>query len=75
MCGERKMNCQTCGCEISKARLEALPYTTTCVNCSKAKPYVGFMDWYHKTAPELVMINSGDKENIRRAQRISNRAR
>ena len=69
------MNCQTCGCEISAARLEALPYTTKCVKCSDAKPYIGFMDWYHKTAPELVMVNSGDKENLRRAQRVSNRAR
>jgi len=33
------------------------------------------MDWYHKTAPELVMISSGDKENLRRAQRINARAR
>jgi len=39
------------------------------------KPMVGFMDWYHKTAPELVMISSGDKENLRRAQRMNARAR
>jgi hypothetical protein len=69
------MNCQTCGCEIPMARLEALPYATKCVKCSDAKPLVGFMDWNHKTAPELVMVDSGDKENMRRAQRISNRAR
>ena len=75
MCGERTMNCQTCGCEIPKARLEILPYTTKCIKCSDVKPHVGFMDWYHKTAPELVMVNSADKENLRRAQRISNRAR
>lgn len=69
------MNCQTCGCEIPAARLEALPHATKCVKCSDAKPYVGFMDWYHKTAPELVMVNSADEENLRRARRVSNRAR
>lgn len=69
------MKCQKCGCEIPAARLEALPYATKCVKCSDATPYVGFMDWYHKTAPELVMVNSADKENLRRAQRVSNRAR
>lgn len=69
------MNCQKCGCEISAARLEALPYATKCVKCSDTKPLVGFMDWYHKTAPELVMVDSADTENLRRAKRINERAR
>jgi hypothetical protein len=33
------------------------------------------MDWSHKTAPELVMVNGDDTENLRRAQRINARAR
>jgi hypothetical protein len=31
------------------------------------------MDWYHKTAPELVIVSG--KENLRRAERINNRSR
>lgn len=67
--------CDNCKKQIPQARLEVLPNANTCVNCSDVKPMVGFMDWYHKTAPELVMISSGDKENLRRAQRINARAR
>lgn len=29
-------HCQSCGCEIPEARLEALPYTAQCVNCAAA---------------------------------------
>jgi hypothetical protein len=67
--------CKNCQKNIPKARLEVLPDTETCVGCSEAKPMMGFMDWAHKTAPELVMVNTGDKENVRRAQRINKRAR
>lgn len=67
--------CDTCGNSIPAARIAALPDTTTCVNCSRETKKVGFMDWYHKTAPELVMVDSGDKENLRRAQRVNARSR
>ena len=67
--------CDTCGKPIPPARLEALPHTTTCVGCSRATTFVGFMDWAHKTAPELVMVDGADTENLRRAQRINSRAR
>jgi hypothetical protein len=67
--------CDTCNCVIPPARLEALPHTTTCVKCSRVTTFVGFMDWSHKTAPELVVVNSADSENLRRAQRINARAR
>lgn len=69
------MYCVNCNGVIPVARLEVLPDTQTCVGCSTAKPMIGFMDWAHKTAPELVMINSADKENLRRAKRISARSR
>jgi hypothetical protein len=64
-----------CDCEIPAMRLEALPNTTTCVGCSRVSSYVGFLDWSHKTAPEIVMIPSDQRENIRRAQAISERRR
>lgn len=67
--------CDTCGNAIPQARVEALPNTTTCIACSREAKMVGFMDWYHKTAPELVMISSGDAENLRRAQRVNSRSR
>lgn len=67
--------CDTCGSVIPQARVEALPNTTTCVGCSRESKMVGFMDWYHKTAPELVMVSSGDVENLRRAQRVNSRSR
>lgn len=67
--------CVNCSCVIPSGRIEAIPNVTTCVKCSKVKPYVGFMDWYHKTAPEIVIIPAEDIENIRRATRISSRSR
>lgn len=67
--------CDHCNCPIPAARMLAVPHTTTCVKCSVERPYMGFMDWHHKTAPELVMIPASDKENIRRARRITNRSR
>lgn len=67
--------CDTCGDHISAARIEALPNTTTCIQCSRESKMVGFMDWGHKTAPELVMVSSSDRENLRRAQRVNSRSR
>lgn len=67
--------CIKCDCEIPAMRLEALPDTTTCVGCSCVASYVGFMDWGHKTAPEIVMIPSDQRENVRRAQAINERRR
>lgn len=34
----KAQNCVRCGKEISKARLEALPETRTCVACSVERP-------------------------------------
>jgi hypothetical protein len=70
-----KRICDTCSEEIPQARLEAIPETTTCVKCSREEKRVGFMDWYHKTAPELVMVSTDNKENLRRAQRVNARSR
>lgn len=68
-------NCCKCKIEIPAERLEAIPDTTTCVNCSNVKKKVGFMDFYHKTAPELVIVDSSDEESVRRARRVYNRSR
>ena len=60
---------------IPKIRLLAIPNTVTCVKCSNVKEYVGFMDWEHKTAPEIVFVGGDDRENLRRARAINERKR
>lgn len=67
--------CEDCETVIPASRIEAVPHTKTCVRCSKEKSYVGFMDWHHKTAPELVLVRPEDTENLRRAQSINSRKR
>jgi hypothetical protein len=67
--------CENCQTVISPARLEAVPHTSTCVRCSKEKAYIGFMDWHHKTAPEIVLIDPSNKEALRRAHAINERRR
>jgi len=68
-------DCDTCGKPIPQIRLEALPRATTCVACSREEKRVGFMDWYHKTAPELVVVAPENKESLRRAIRVNCRSR
>jgi hypothetical protein len=36
---KKKVLCEFCGAEIPSERLEILPDTTTCVQCSQTKPY------------------------------------
>ncbi len=69
------INCQKCGVTIPYNRLLAIPNVTVCVNCSDVKEYVGFMDWEHKTAPEIVFVGGDDRENLRRARAINERKR
>lgn len=67
--------CHTCGSIIPQIRLEIMPHTTTCAGCSTESKRVGFMDWHHKTAPELVVVSADDRENLRRAIRVNSRSR
>ena len=67
------MNCDICGDIIHPDRLEILPGTRTCINCSCEEPIVGFMIYNHKTAGEVIMTSG--KENIRRLEREYHRAR
>jgi len=61
--------CSVCNCEIPAERLEALPHATECVEHSKEEKLVGYNDFYHKTAPELCVVNPKNKEDLRRAKR------
>jgi hypothetical protein len=69
--------CVVCGAEIPAERLEALPDTTTCVAHSQTQKYVGFMvsDFAKGTAPALIKINPGNKEDMRQAVRANRRRR
>lgn len=67
--------CEVCGCEIPQERLDIIPETTVCVNCTAEEKVEGLMVFTHKTAPSIVIFHPGEKEAIRRAKRFSTRAR
>lgn len=66
--------CKYCGAEIPKLRREAIPGVSTCVKCSDEPERVGFMDYAHKTAPEMVMVRAGTEDH-RRAKAVFCRRR
>lgn len=59
--------CVVCHVEIPVGRLEALPQTRTCVECSSVKPVKGSMVFDHKTAP-TIEIHETDEEHERFTQ-------
>lgn len=65
-------NCVLCNREMPKTRL--IMYKT-CINCTNEKPYSGFMVYEHKTAGNIQLIKTKDKESLRRAKRANRRAR
>ncbi len=69
------MDCELCGDLIHPDRIEAIPSTTVCINCSDkvTDPIVGFMIYAHKTAGEVVMTSG--KENVRLLEREYTRGR
>jgi hypothetical protein len=72
------MNCIYCHATIPEGRLEFLidyNRTKTCIDCSSEQKAVGFMDWGHKTAPQLVLCPANATETKRILQRANRRAR
>lgn len=69
--------CSVCHSPIDPERLEVLPDTIYCVTCARShvSKRVAFMDYSHKTAPQLVVIEGTDEEGLRRAKRAFKRAR
>ena len=67
--------CEVCHEPIPFERLSALPGTTTCVRHSGAIKRIGLMDYGHKTAPSLVVLDPTNKEALRLARRVFNRSR
>lgn len=72
------MRCQNCYFQIDHERAEFIKEfnrAQVCRQCSTEKRAVGFMDYGHKTAPQLVMCSANAKETIRILHRANRRAR
>jgi len=68
--------CRICKASIPDERVEATG-SDLCIACAETRVgrRVGFMDYGHKTAPSLVMLQADDTEAVRRASRAFRRAR
>jgi len=72
------MNCIYCTTEIPEGRAEFLIETNrraTCLSCSVESKAVGFMNYSHKTAPDLVLCPANARETLRILDRANRRAR
>lgn len=67
--------CVRCKIVIPQSRLEILPETHTCVNCSGVQKYVGAMIFEHKTAPSLAYIRPENTQALETLKRFVRRAR
>ena len=67
--------CARCKSFIPQSRLNVLPDTHTCVNCSGVQKYVGAMIYDHKTAGRLEFVRPENTEAIRTMSRFVNRGR
>ncbi len=72
------MNCIYCHQTMDFERYEFLMETgrnIVCKNCSVENRAVGFMNYSHKTAPDLVVCPANAKEKLRILCRANRRAR
>ena len=69
------MLCEVCQESIPQERLDAIPGVTTCVRHSGEAKRIGLMDFGHKTAPSLVVLDTKNKEAVRLAWRAFHRSR
>ena len=72
------MLCRYCSSTIDNDRAQFISEfnrPNICLGCSTEGKAMGFMDWGHKTAPQLVMVPSNAKETIRILHRANRRAR
>lgn len=72
------MICIYCKDTVPSGRAEFLIETNrsaTCLSCSAEQRAVGYMDWQHKTAPNIVIVPSDDKQTVRLLDRMNRRAR
>lgn len=66
-------NCANCGILMPEERV--LAGLLTCKNCTPQVRKVGFEVCSHKTAPELVILDGIDREQVRLAQNANERRR
>jgi len=72
------MRCVNCHFRIDHERAEFIKEFNrpqVCRQCTTEGKALGFMDYGHKTAPQLVMVPSNAKETIRILNRANRRAR
>jgi hypothetical protein len=72
------MRCVSCHFRIDHERAEFIKEFSrpqVCRECSTERRAVGFMDYGHKTAPQLVMCSANATETIRILHRANRRAR
>lgn len=67
--------CIRCKKVIPRERLEVLPETHTCKECSTVQKYVGAMIFDHKTAPRLAYVRPENTQAVETLKRFVNRAR
>lgn len=75
---ETLMRCINCLFKIDQDRIEYIQEFNkpqVCRHCSTEKRRVGYMDYGHKTAPQLVMCSANAKETKRILDRANRRAR
>lgn len=65
---EIKMLCKKCGKKIPKARLQALPDTTTCVKCSEVQAKMGVTIW-DGTTSVVEIVDGTEAEEFQRYER------
>ena len=78
MLEDYRMNCVSCFGNIDRDRYEFLVEFNRpmiCKGCSTEQRAIGFMDYGHKTAPQLVLCPSNAKETRRILERANRRAR
>jgi hypothetical protein len=72
------MNCIYCKTDVGIDRYEFLVETgrkIICKECSVENRAVGFMNFSHKTAPDLIVCPANAKETLRILDRANRRAR
>ena len=72
------MNCIYCKNSVGVDRYEFLIETgrkIICKDCSLEQKAIGFMNYSHKTAPDLVLCPANAKETLRILDRANRRAR
>lgn len=69
--------CKHCGTEIPPGRLKIVPNADSCVSCLEkngdVQTPVGYMHYYHKTAPALIITTKENLKDIVRGDRRGNK--